>query len=662
MKSMLLKTLLAAALTAAAHAAPTVTRLNPPSALFTYGDATPPYIARFLPAQRFDLQATIQADAGQTITSVVFKVNGVTVASPAGASGESITAIGSDKFSAALRAYSNTTPGVKTLTVEVTQSDSQSAAATGNFEIVSINLNGGRKAKNIIYFIGDGMGIAHRTAARIVAKGVAQGKAVAPLAMDTLSNTALVMTSSLNSIVTDSAPGAACYSTGNKSNNNQEGVFPDDTSAGTYNKWDNPRVEHMGSYLARTQGKALGIVTTADVEDATPASFAAHAQDRGAGTGICDMFLDEAAANHNLRVLMGGGRKWFIPFGTAGSGRVGSTTSSGGDYTLPADISAGWGVPAGAVDSGRDLIADFQTAGFAYAPDATTLASVPSNTTKLLGLFHTGNMDIAMDKIAERRGGSAVGTVSTFPDQPMLDEMTEKALQVLSNNAQGFVLMVEGASIDKQAHNMDTERWVLDTVEFDRAIQKAIDFSTTPAGADTLIIVTADHECAGINIIGASTVTNASLATRAAAGGTDGIAGAIDGASGTSTDGQKQLRTGVVGTYDSAGFPQYAIQGDGYPQTMDVDYKMLIGYAASGDRYEDWLTNASPNVSGLARDTAGDFFIAGQASAGGVSTAVHTASDIPLSAGGRGASLFTGVMENVDVFFKVMQAAVGGAK
>lgn len=418
----------------------------------------------------------------------------------------------------------------------------------------------------------------------------------------------------------------------------------------------------MGSYLARTQGKALGIVTTADVEDATPASFAAHAQDRGAGTGICDMFLDEAAANHNLRVLMGGGRKWFIPFGTAGSGRVGSTTSSGGDYTLPADISAGWGVPAGAVDSGRDLIADFQTAGFAYAPDATTLAAVPSNTTKLLGLFHTGNMDIAMDKIAERRGGSAVGTVPTFPDQPMLDEMTEKALQVLSNNAQGFVLMVEGASIDKQAHNMDTERWVLDTVEFDRAIQKAIDFSTTPAGADTLIIVTADHECAGINIIGASTVTNASLAARAAAGGTDGIAGAIDGASGTSTDGQKQLRTGVVGTYDSAGFPQYAIQGAGYPQTMDVDYKMLIGYAASGDRYEDWLTNASPNVSGLARDTAGDFFIAGQASAGGVSTAVHTASDIPLSAGGRGASLFTGVMENVDVFFKVMQAAVGGAK
>lgn len=662
MKNTLAKTLLAATLTASAYAAPTVTRLTPPSALFTYGDATPPYISRFLPAQRFDLQATIQADSGQSITNVVFKINGSSVASPAGAAGQAITDLGSGKYSATLRGYSNTSAGVKTLTVEVTQSDSQTTTATGNFEIVSINLSGGRKAKNIIYFIGDGMGIAHRTAARIVAKGVAQGKAVAPLAMDTLPNTALVMTGSLNSIVTDSAPGAACYSTGNKSNNNQEGVFPDDTASGTYNKWDNPRVEHMGSYLARTQGKALGIVTTADVEDATPASFAVHAQDRGAGTGICDMFLDEAAAYHNLRVLMGGGRKWFIPFGTAGSGRVGSTTSSGGDYTLPSDIVAGWGVPAGAVDASRDLITDFVNAGFTYAPDATTLAGVPTNTTKLLGLFNTGNMDIAMDKIAERRGGASVGTVASFPDQPMLDEMTEKAIQVLNNNTQGFVLMVEGASIDKQAHNMDTERWVLDTVEFDRAIQKAIDFAATPAGADTLIVVTADHECAGINIIGASTVTNSNLVTRAAALGSDGTAGVVEGASGVATDGQKQLRTTVVGTYDSAGFPQYAIQADGYPASMDVDYKMLIGYAASGDRYEDWLTNANPNVSSVARDTAGDFFITGQAASGGVSTAVHTASDIPLSAGGRGSSLFSGVMENVDVFFKVMQAAIGGAK
>jgi len=92
----------------------------------------------------------------------------------------------------------------------------------------------------------------------------------------------------LNSIITDSAPGAACYSTGNKCNNNQQGVFPDDTLA----KFDNPRVELIGEYLGRTEGKALGIVTTADVFDATPAAFGSHTQDRGAGTGsLAPLFL-----------------------------------------------------------------------------------------------------------------------------------------------------------------------------------------------------------------------------------------------------------------------------------------------------------------------------------------------------------------------------------
>jgi alkaline phosphatase len=114
--------------------------------------------------------------------------------------------------------------------------------------------------------------------------GVAQGKVKGKLAMDTFPVTVSIMTPSLNSIVTDSTPGTQNYVTGNKSNNNQEGVFPDDTT----DKFDNPRVEYLAEYLARTQGKKLGIVTTADVFDATPAAMAVHTQDRGAGTGIVD--------------------------------------------------------------------------------------------------------------------------------------------------------------------------------------------------------------------------------------------------------------------------------------------------------------------------------------------------------------------------------------
>lgn len=646
--------LAAASLATTGTAAPSVTRLNPSSALFTFGDATPPFISRFLAGQRFDLQATIQADAGQAITGAVFKINGVPVAGTV-----TVTPIGSDRYSVALRAFSSNAAGAKTFTVEATQADAAVATANGNFEIVPVTrprLTGVRKAKNIIYLIGDGMSMAHRTAARIVSKGIALGKAIDPLAMDTLPVSGIVMTPSLNSIVTDSAPGAACYSTGNKSFNGQVAVFPDDTT----DKWDNPRVEHMGSYLARTQGKALGIVSTADVEDATPSAFAIHTQDRGAGTGICDMYLDEAVAKHNLRVLLGGGRKWFIPFGTAGSGRVNSATSSGADYVLPADVATAWGVPTGAVDPARDLIADFVTAGFTYTPDATSLAAIPATTTKLLGLFNTGNMDVSLDKIGARRGGAAVGTVAAFPDQPLLEEMTEKALQVLNKNPKGFVLMVEGASIDKQAHNMDTERFVQDTIEFDRALGKCLAFLQN--NPDTLIVVTADHECAGAAIIGASTVTNAELITRSTQGGTVAGVGVINGANGNSSDGQSTLRTGVVGVYDAASFPAYTNNADGYPTTHDVDKKMLVGYGSNGDRYEDWLTNATPNVSGALRDTAGDFFIAGQAAGAGVQSATHTAADIPLSAGGAGSGAFTGVMDNTDVFFRAMQAILGGSK
>src|SRR5688500_18390404 len=99
----------------------------------------------------------------------------------------------------------------------------------------------------------------------------------------------------------------------------------------------------------------------------------------------------------------------------------------------------------------------------------------------------------------------------------MLDEMTDKALQVLDRSSEGFVLMVEGGSIDKQAHLMDSDRWIIDTIEFDYAIERCRQFAD--ANPDTLVIVTADHECAGANVIGGSMVTHAQLVTRSTSGG-----------------------------------------------------------------------------------------------------------------------------------------------
>ena len=633
-----------------ASADPTVSRLTPPSALFSFGDTTPPIIARFFAGQRFDLAATVRPDAGTTITGSVFSVDGAPV------SDESLSFTKADKVTVtnsvqvAFRAYSNTKPGIHNFSVSATQSDGKTVQAFGNFEVVAA-VPQGRRAKNVIYLIGDGFGIAHRTAARIMGQGVQLGKANSKMAIDSMPYTAIAQTHSLNSIITDSAPGAHCYSTGNKANNNEEGVFPDDTAAA----FDNPRIEYMGAYLLRTSGKTMGIVTTADVFDATPAAFAIHTSNRGAGTGICDQYLDEGVTNRGLRVLLGGGRKWFLGAGTNGSARA---TSS--DYVLPTDIASRWGVPAGASDPSRDLLSEFIKAGFNYAPDKTSLDLLPSNTTRLLGLFSFSNMNVAKDKIDKRRGASTVVDDFSFPDQPMLDEMTAKALQVLSKNKNGFTLMVEAASIDKQAHAMDTERWILDTLEFDRAVATARAFLATDP--DTLIVVCADHECAGVNIIGASRVTNAKLTELSQGIGNTNNA----------------IREAVVGVYENAGFPVYTMADDGYPTTTDPDNKMLIGYAGNADRYENWLTNPLPlqdsqqpfgkvaplntyPAGPINRDTNGMFLVTGQVpSAGAGSSAVHTASDIPVYAEGRGASLFRGSIDNTDVFFNVMQAVLGG--
>jgi len=649
-----------------------ISRLTPPSELFASGESEP-VIARFLPGQRFDLQATVQPDAGQSITNFAFYVDNSPVTNPGspemmartsivtetgpaadcvdsagkttGASGCRLAAgLPANTAIVSQRAYAKSRAGVHEFKVVARQGDGKLVTAIGNFEVVGVDQQG-QVAKNIIILLGDGMGAAHRTAGRIMAKGYAQGKAKGRLAMDTFPYGGMVMTASLNSIVTDSAPGMQNYVSGNKANNNQEGVFPDDT----LDAFDNPRVEYLSEYLHMLQGKSLGIVTTADVFDATPAANAVHTSARGNGTGIVDQFLDDRDQT-GLTVLMGGGRKWFLP---NPSGSVspqpanGSQRRSSNDYVLPDDVVNGWDAARGALDPDRDLIGDFQAAGFAYAPDKTALdhafaGRVPS---KLLGLFAYSNMNVSYDKINGRRGDNTVVDAFGFPDQPMLDEMTDKALQVLSRNPNGFVAMIEGASIDKQAHLMDTDRWVLEVLEFDRAVAVAKEFAEKHP--DTLVIVTADHECSGAAIIGAATATAAELQADPAAGKT------------------------VVGTYDAAGFPKYAISDDGYPQTVQVDHKLLVGYGANADRYETWLPTAFPTkdtqqpfppaqspADPSVRNEDVGYLVTGQVPG---DQAVHTATDIPLSAFGRGATLFHGVFDNTDVFFMLGQAAIGGA-
>lgn len=633
----------------------------------------PPNNARFFSGQRFDIRVESK---GTGPFSATLKIDGRDVAFTSGEQNSTTTdgstSPGYGGFN--LRGYSEWRPGRHTVSATLTDATG-TVETSSSFEIEGLE-RFSAPIKNLIIMMGDGMGTAHRTAARLVRYGATTGDPNGYLAMDSFPATGMVTTHSLNSIVTDSSPGMACYVTGSHAKNGQEGVYP----ANMISPFLYPRVEYLAEYLHRTRGKSLGLVSTADLEDATPAANAVHTGNRGAGTGIVDQYFDESDASNSgrfgtgLKVLMGGGRRWFLPNTEFGSSRAKSN-----DYgPLPGDLLAAWNLPAtaaGAVDPARNLLAEMQAAGFSYADSSSGLSSVMAGALpdKLLGLFAYGNMNVALDKIAKRRNtllpGSSSFVVDDYhaPDQPMLDEMTEAALKVLNRrNHRGFVLMVEAAHIDKQSHAMDAERAVSDTLEFDRAVEVARKFAQY-TDRSTLVIVLSDHECAGFSIIG-------------------GLTGSPEAAAELPSDGtkldpsQQPARQKLVAVYDSAGFPVYNIMADGYPETWDISGKLLFGFGANGDRYENWLTKPRPIVDSLlssaiqseltsagypsqpvARSQTDGYFIRGQAT--GRDQAVHTASDIPVSAycpRARVADQFVGVQRNTDVFFKLMNAALGG--
>src|SRR5664279_4379063 len=167
-------------------------------------------------------------------------------------------------------------------------------------------------AKNVILFIGDGFSIAHRTAARILSKGIEDGKFTGKLAMDTMPYMALLTTQGTDSIITDSANAAHAYTTGHKSCVNALGVY----CSRAANTLDHPKVETI-TENAKRQGLAVGAVTNSEIEDATPASMAAHTRRRSDFNDIVKMFYDS-----KIDVLMGGGSPNFLPKSTPGSKRT----------------------------------------------------------------------------------------------------------------------------------------------------------------------------------------------------------------------------------------------------------------------------------------------------------------------------------------------------
>ena len=320
--------------------------------------------------------------------------------------------------------------------------------------------------KNVLFFLGDGMGMTTMTAARIYKVGE-----TGDLTMDTLPETAFIKTFSANSQVTDSAPSMSAYMTGVKMNNEvlsmsaETSAFDPATSkdylAGadtTCPASGNGKPVTTLLELAKAAGRATGVVTTTRITHATPAATYAHLCHRdGENTIAAQLFPGGSGFNSALLdgvdVVFGGGVRHFLPKETSGSSRSDS----------------------------RDLVAEMKKASYSYAANRSEFDKLPA-TGKLLGLFTASHMAYDIDRDGAK--------------EPSLAEMTGRTIEQLKSNPKGLFMMVEGGRIDHALHETTARKALQDTVAFDDAVKVGIDKMQLidPGLKNTLIVVTADHD------------------------------------------------------------------------------------------------------------------------------------------------------------------------
>ncbi|MFQ5859332.1 MAG: alkaline phosphatase [Anaerolineae bacterium] len=275
---------------------------------------------------------------------------------------------------------------------------------------------------------------------RAAARYLSVGPAGA-LAMDGLTVAGYARTYSANALVTDSAAAATAIASGAKTYNGAIGV----------DAVGNP----VKTILEQAQalGKATGLVTTTQIAHATPAAFAAHVTNRSMMTEIARQLLE-----HGVDVLLGGGEDQWLPTDQAGCFGAGERTD------------------------GLNLIRSAITNGYTYVCTPAQFDAInPAVIQKLLGLFADEGM--------------------VRPYQPSLADMTGKAIDIVSQDPDGFFLMVEGGQIDWASHANDADNALGDTIGFDEAVAVARQFAAQHP--ETLVIVTADHETGGLTLEGA---------------------------------------------------------------------------------------------------------------------------------------------------------------
>ena len=453
------------------------------------------------------------------------------------------------------------------------------------------------QAKKVILFIGDGMGWNTLHAASLVARmyNPANGMPTGKLEMETgVTSVASVTTSSYDSFLTDSANTASSMATGQKVLVNGLSVYPDNTK----DTLDNPRVETIAEILKRTRGAGIGLVSTAFGTDATPAAFAAHTRARSDYAAIADQYFNGVAKPD---VLMFGGSNDFIPQTSPGSRRKDNTN---------------W-------------IDDSQKQGFTFVSTRDEL--MKANASKLFGLFNLSNFNAYVDR-AQFKDPTALGS---FTDQPYLWDMTQKAIETLDKNPNGYFLMVEAGMIDKFEHPLDWQRGVWDVLELDKTVALAKKYQETHP--DVLVLVTADH--------------SHSLS----------VYGGYDNSKGPGN-------RDAVGVYQDGKFPTYSekLDPNGIPM-VNASRTLAVGFAATPDYCETFTARSvykDPTVSdggtGYAPNPAvcteaGAYFRTGTLPRN-TNQGVHSADPMPLLAFGPGAQNFMGIMDQTDIFFMIAKS------
>jgi alkaline phosphatase len=329
------------------------------------------------------------------------------------------------------------------------------------------------KARNVILFVGDGMGLSTIAAARI-REGQLKGQTGEEnsLSFERFPYVSLSKTYSVDGQTADSAPTMTAMMTGIKT---RQGVLSVDQRV-TYNNCASAKNKGVATYLevAEAIGMSTGIVSTARITHATPAATYAHTPNRdwesdaemsleGKTNGCRDIArqLVEFPYGDGLEVALGGGRSYFLPATVAD----------------PEDTGA-----KGRRLDGRNLTTEWasKTPRSAYVWNKAQFDAIdPKNTRHLLGLFERSHMEYEQDRAADTG------------KEPSLSDMTAKAIDILGNNrgGKGYFLMVEGGRVDHAHHAGNASRALTDAIELSNAVRTAL----KKAGNDTLIIVTADH-------------------------------------------------------------------------------------------------------------------------------------------------------------------------